>query len=346
MALQVHARPRRFRKFLRSAGPAARYACSLTVEAAAAFPLFLFALYLLILPMRMMRTSMQMQQVCEQTCEILAEAAYMQQLAAAAAADARAAEEAGTAADSEGAGSSGTSAGKASGAAAAPGNTAASGEGAASLKTIGSANGGSAEKRSEEADALIKWLSTQGAATLIGTAAAAAIEDENVEDLISWRSGYMVDGEMIRLTLDYRYRLPFFGLGGLRQSVTASRRAWVGRSEGGISNGPEDREEDDEIVYVGKSSTRYHASPSCHYLSNHSMKPVSYASLESLRNSGGSRYKPCTRCGKGAHPGTVYIMPSGEVWHSDPDCSAISAYAHAVRKSEVEHLGPCSYCCH
>ena len=319
MALQVHTRPRRFRELLRSVGPAVRYAGSLTVEAAAAFPLFLFALYLLILPMRMMRTSMQMQQVCEQTCEILAEAAYMQQLAASAAADAKASENAGA--------------------------SSASGEGAASLKEIGSANGGSAEKRSEEADALIKWLSTQGAATLIGTAAAAAIEDENVEDLISWRSEYMVDGEIIRLTLDYRYRLPFFGLGGLHQSVTASRRAWVGRSEGGISSGKED-EEDDEIVYVGKNSTRYHATPSCHYLSNHSMKPVSYASLESLRNTGGSRYTPCARCGKGTHPGTVYIMPSGEVWHSDPDCSAISAYAHAVKKSEVEHLGPCSYCCH
>ena len=48
-----------------------------------AFPLFLFAVYLLILPMRMMRTSMQMQQICEQTCELLAEAAYLQQLAAA-----------------------------------------------------------------------------------------------------------------------------------------------------------------------------------------------------------------------------------------------------------------------
>ena len=343
MALQVHARLRRFREFLRSAGPAARCVCSLTVEAAAAFPLFLFALYLLILPMRMMRTSMQMQQVCEQTCEVLAEAAYMQQLAASAAADAKASEASGTAAGTGAADSSGTAAGRSSGAGG--GASSASGEGAASLKTIGSANGGSAEKRSGEADALIKWLSTQGAATLIGTAAAAAIEDENVDNLISWRSGYMVDGEIIRLTLDYRYRLPFFGLGGLHQSVTASRRAWIGRSEGGISSGS-GKDEEEEIVYVGRNSTRYHASPSCHYLSNKSMKPVSYASLESLRNSGGSRYKPCARCGKGGHPATVYIMPSGEVWHSDPDCSAISAYAHAVKKSEVEHLGPCSYCCH
>ena len=78
LALQVHARLRRFRKLLRSAGPAARCVCSLTVEAAMAFPLFLFAVYLLILPMRMMRTSMQMQQICEQTCELLAPAARKQ----------------------------------------------------------------------------------------------------------------------------------------------------------------------------------------------------------------------------------------------------------------------------
>ena len=35
----------------------------------------------------------------------------------------------------------------------------------------------------------------------------------------------MTDGEIIRLTLDYQYRLPFFHLGHLHQSVTASRRA-------------------------------------------------------------------------------------------------------------------------
>ena len=270
-----------------------------------AFPLFLFAVYLLILPMRMMRTSMQMQQICEQTCELLAEAAYLQQLAAAGSTEAG-----GTEADSAGGPEKG--------------NT----DGAASLSSIASENGGSAGKRSDEADALVKWLSDQGVATLIGNAAAAAIADENVEDVFSWRSAYMTDGEIIRLTLDYQYRLPFFHLGHLHQSVTASRRAWVGRSEGGISDGQEDEEEDDEIVYVGRGDA------------------VVERGGPLLRNAGGSRYTPCARCAKGAHPGTVYIMPSGEVWHADPDCSAISAYARAVRKSEVEHLGPCSYCCH
>ncbi len=341
MALQVHTRPRRFREFLRGARPAARCACSLTVEAAMVFPLFLFALYLLILPMRMMRTSMQMQQVCEQTCELLAEAAYLQQLGADAAAAAK-----------SGAGGDGAaSSGKTGTAVTVKGGTAAggkpSGDGAASLKGIGSENGGSAKKRSAEADAMIRWLSTQGAATLVGNAAAAAIKDQNIEGLVSWRSSYMAENEIIRLSLDYQYRLPFFSLGHLHQSVTASRRAWVGRPDGGISGGKsKETEEDDEIVYIGKDSTRYHAPPSCHYLSNRSMRSVSYASLDSLRNNSGSRYKPCTRCGKGAAPGTVYIMPSGEVWHADPDCSAITAYVQAVRKSEVAHLGPCSYCFH
>ncbi len=325
-----------------------------------AFPLFLFALYLLILPMRMMRTSMQMQQICEQTCELLAEAAYLQQLAAAEAADAKAAEAKTAAEGSSSSGTAVTAGSKStSGTAVSTGGKSASGTavsagnkgtskpagGSSSLDSISSANGGSAKTRSAQADALVKWLSTQGVATVIGNAAASAIADEHVENLFSWRSAYMTDGEMIRLTLDYQYRLPFFGLPGLHQSVTASRRAWVGRSEGGISNGKEADEDDDEIVYIGKNSTRYHSSPSCHYLSNKSMKSVSYSSLETLRNSGGSRYTPCARCARGTAPGTVWIMPSGNVWHSDPDCSAITAYIQAVKKSEVEHLGPCSYCC-
>ena len=98
------------------------------------------------------------------------------------------------------------------------------------------------------------------------------------------------------------------------------------------------------MVYVGKNSTRYHSSASCHYLSN-DLTAVSYASLSGERNSGGKKYHPCSRCAKGVTGGTVYIMPSGTSFHTSESCSAIRSYGRAVPKSDVAHLGPCSYCC-
>ena len=155
----------------------------------------------------------------------------------------------------------------------------------------------------------------------------------------------MGDGEIITITLDYRYRLPFsvFGLPGVPQSVTASRRAWIGRINEEENSGNEEGEEEDEIVYVGKNSTRYHISRGCHYLSNN-LTTVPFSSVSSERNSGGGKYHACPRCANGITGGSVYIMPSGTAYHADPGCTAINAYVKAVKKSEVEYLGPCHYC--
>ena len=50
-------------------------------------------------------------------------------------------------------------------------------------------------------------------------------------------------------------------------------------------------------------------------------------------------------CGSKAGEGdAVYIMKSGSRYHSDASCTAITAYVQAVKLSEVEHLGACSYC--
>jgi len=70
---------------------------------------------------------------------------------------------------------------------------------------------------------------------------------------------------------------------------------------------------------------------------------VSLSEIAGIRNDNGVRYQPCERCGNRAGA-SVYIMPSGTRYHSDPDCSAIIAYVQRVKLSDVEHLGVCSYC--
>lgn len=156
------------------------------------------------------------------------------------------------------------------------------------------------------------------------------------------RSNLLKDGETIDLVVDYEIRMPFpvFGLNDIGQTCRSCRRAWIG--EEGKSRNGEGNKTEDTIVYIGKSSTRYHVSSTCHYLHN-DLKSVPIQEVENRRNQDGSRYTPCARCcmEKGS---TVYIMPSGRHYHSSPLCSAINAYVTAVPKSEAEHLGACSYC--
>ena len=317
MALQVHDRLTRFLLILRRAAPGVRkHEASLTLEAALVLPLFLFAMYLLILPMRIMDTSRAMQEICENACMDAAEGFYLKELALR-----RASEE-----------DSGTEK--------IPGEE---------LPTVSPAAAGlEEESRSDSlrrAESIQSSLSGNALGALAAEAVRAGIHDSNVEDLESWRSSCAADGEIITLILDYRYRLPFsvFGLESIPLSVTASRRAWIGaRTEAG-EDFPQQRAADSEMVYVGRDSTRYHSSPTCHYLSNH-LSSVPFDSIGAMRNSGGKKYHACPVCARNASSGTVYVMKSGTAYHTDPDCSAIRAYTHAVPKSEVESLGPCSYC--
>lgn len=166
-----------------------------------------------------------------------------------------------------------------------------------------------------------------------------------MEHVTMLRSRILEDEETIDLILDYEIRLPFpvLGLPALERTARCTRRAWIGR-EGKDYDGTGGSQEGnpDEIVYVGKNSTRYHRSRSCHYLANR-MTGVSRDEVSGLRNAYGSKYNPCAVCGQ-LSGDTVFITSGGRSYHTTQVCSAIVAYVRAVRLSEVEHLGPCSYC--
>lgn len=162
------------------------------------------------------------------------------------------------------------------------------------------------------------------------------------------RSSILEDGEVFDLILDYEIRMPFpvLGLDAVKRTARCRRRAWIGipGKEGGLGNGEGDSGSKDETVYVGKDSTRYHRSRSCHYLANN-LSAVAFDAVADMRNDGGGRYRACQVCGAGAGSGsTVYVMPSGDHFHTTKQCRAILAYVRAVRLSEVVHLGACSYC--
>ena len=165
------------------------------------------------------------------------------------------------------------------------------------------------------------------------------VKDKNISNIHGLLSTCMSDGETICIRIDYKYSLPI-GIfkNSINQTVVASRRAWIG-ADGGKGSGNSD---DEEYVYIGRNSTRYHLDPRCHYLYN-DLRSVPLSEIAGIRNDNGARYQPCERCGNRAGT-TVYIMPSGTRYHSDPDCSAIIAYVQRVKLSDVEYLGVCSYC--
>ena len=166
------------------------------------------------------------------------------------------------------------------------------------------------------------------------------VDDEKLNIVSFTGSKFMRENDMIVVRLDYEYELPFpvLHLGSLTQEVVASRRAWTGQDGSGGPSGASE-EEDDEIVYIGKNPTRYHLSPTCHYLSN------DYSTAVVGDDGRASGRKPCDRCGRSAVPGqTVYVTPDGDKYHTDTNCSAMRSYPQAVKKSEVEYLGCCSYC--
>lgn len=184
------------------------------------------------------------------------------------------------------------------------------------------------------------------AAAAYGYAEAAVrikLKDLPVENISLASSQLLDDGETVNLVVNYELKLPFsvFGLKNVKRTNGCYRRGWIGK-EGSSKAGSGTEGEDESTVYVGKSSSRYHESRTCHYLYN-DLKSVSLAEIGDCRNQGGGRYTPCSRCG-GQAGGVVYIMPSGRHYHGSSSCTAIQAYVTAVPKSQVSHLGPCSYC--
>lgn len=160
------------------------------------------------------------------------------------------------------------------------------------------------------------------------------------------RSSIRADGETFDLVVDYEIRMPFpvLGLDSIPRTARSCRRAWIGKAGGSGGEAGNGGEDEDETVYVGRDSTRYHRDRGCHYLSN-SMTAVPYGQVDSRRNESGGKYHACAACGRGAGVGsTVYIMPSGNSYHTTRNCTAILAYVRAVRLSQVEYMGPCSYC--
>ena len=166
------------------------------------------------------------------------------------------------------------------------------------------------------------------------------INDARIDNVNFMGTQFMLGDDIVTVELEYSYDLPFlelFGLDEITQTVTASRRAWLGK-EG--SGGSEDGlEGDDEWVYIAKHGIRYHKSPECRYLNTEGMISISYE--EAIAS--GKTF--CERCGRSAGPGdAVYVFAGGNKYHLSDKCKVDVPWVKKVKKSDVEYMGACKVC--
>ena len=290
----------------------ARYKGSMSLEAAIAVPVFIFAAATIISLFDAMHCARRMQAVAEKAAKDLSQYAYTARYMAGH-----------------------------------PGFSGSAGEGAdgsvgEGLENLREEDGGGGAPP-EALDAGADVLTEAGIHAYVMAAALSQRPHDRIINILSWGSGYDEEKALIQVRIRYDYRFPFsfFGLLKLPQRVLGQRRAWIGKSNEGEGDGGGDGEEE-RMVFVGRTSTRYHLRASCHYLDNQ-MRVVNLEHLDFERNDAGGCYFPCSRCADGGG-GPVYLFPSGSAYHQSPSCSAIHAYVRMAPLSEVSHLGVCSYC--
>ena len=80
-------------------------------------------------------------------------------------------------------------------------------------------------------------------------------------EAVSFEGTDIGEDEMVHIVMRYRMRIPFsvLGVSSIPVEQVCSRRMWNGADGGRFGDGDRDGNgEEDEIVYIGKNSTRYH----------------------------------------------------------------------------------------
>lgn len=158
-------------------------------------------------------------------------------------------------------------------------------------------------------------------------------------------SSFDEESGILDVAVVYRYDVPF--LSGIISAPFFCQhcrcRVWTGEEISGKEAASGSEENDEEIVYITPTGTAYHSSTGCPYL-DLSVRSVSFAAVDFLRNANGGIYYRCTACAKGADPQTVYVTEYGTNWHASLSCSGLKRTVTAVKLSEAAGRHPCPKC--
>ncbi len=167
---------------------------------------------------------------------------------------------------------------------------------------------------------------------------------ENREEGLDLSGSILDNREVIRLEASYSFRPSFnvFGLISPRMSQSRVIHTWIGYERGlfGV-----DEATGEEEVYVTETGTVYHSTLLCSHI-RLSISQTTGAEVDSLRNSGGSRYRPCEQCHADRREGILYITDNGDRYHNSLTCSGLRRTVSTMRLSEALSRGlrPCLRC--
>ena len=141
-----------------------------------------------------------------------------------------------------------------------------------------------------------------------------------------------------KLTASYQIRLPvlLFKVPPIEYREEIRIKVWSGYEKEDFLT------DDEETVYITETGLVYHRDYHCTHLEL-SIRMVSSAELESLRNNSGGRYYPCGQCVRLGKNG-VYITNTGDRYHSSLSCSGLKRTIYAVPVSEAVGRRACSRC--
>lgn len=145
------------------------------------------------------------------------------------------------------------------------------------------------------------------------------------------------DGDIV-ISLKYKMAVPYnlFFLPEIKYEVSMTCHSWVG----------ENKADEEDIVYVTASGSVYHLYKDCSYIKS-IIDSCLLSSINSKRNSDGSKYYPCTLCcdEKSSEDVYVFFTKYGTRYHSTSQCSNIKNNVFSISKEKAEQkYNLCSRC--
>ena len=175
-------------------------------------------------------------------------------------------------------------------------------------------------------DELIKELDTEDVRLI-----------EGGQEGVDMSASFLDDPEYVELCVDCNL-IPlgnYFGILKIPYRRRCISHVWCGYDRGFFG--------DEEYVYVTNGSEVYHLDRDCSHL-RLTVTDTDSATVGTLRNNGGAKYKPCGICHSSLSDKKLYVTPEGDRYHNNITCSGLKRTVRAIRKSEIQDRRPCSRC--
>lgn len=137
----------------------------------------------------------------------------------------------------------------------------------------------------------------------------------------------------------YTFPVPFPGISSPLSVCRARVKSWSG---GSLTSDERSGQESEPMVYVSNNRSVYHTHPDCSHI-DLTIFLSNTTDIKALRNSDGSRYKPCRGFPR-HYSGTVYASASGKYYYPSLDYASLKRHVSLVKKSECSGLSECSRC--